>query len=101
MTTTTTNAVPDIPYAAPAQRVRNPVWVGAIILAAGLAMVGMGGCFLIGAARVVMWSNYTAVSNEGVTYSLLAMLYLCCLLCFAAAVVLLTTGTRSLLRVAN
>ena len=34
MTTTTTNPadVPDIPYAAPMPRVRNPVWVGAIIL---------------------------------------------------------------------
>ena len=48
-----------------------------------------------------MWSKFNASSNDGITLSLLAMLYLCCLLCFAAAVVLLTTGTRSLLRVAN
>ena len=102
MMTTTTNPadVPDIPYAAPMPRVRNPVWVGAIILGAGVIMVVLAGCFLLGAVRVVMWSRHTGNSQDAVLLSLLAMLYLCCLMSFGAAGVLLTKGTRSLLRVA-
>jgi hypothetical protein len=96
----TSEVVQDLPYASPAPRVRTSVLAGALILGAGLGMIALGGCFLMGAARVVTLFNSSgrADMNPG-TISLLAMLYLCCLVCFGGAVVLLTIGTRALLRV--
>ena len=96
----TTQALHELPYASPAQRARAPVWAGAVILAAGVAMVVLGGCFLLGAMRIVMSPFQMGNTPSTLTISLVAMLYLCCLACFATAIVLLIVGTRALLRVA-
>ena len=96
-----TDVVHEISYAAPAPRVRAPVLAGALILGAGLAMVMLGGCFLLGAARIVMSPFLVGGNPTALTATLVAMLYLCCATCFATAIVLLIVGTRALLRVAG
>ena len=93
----------NIPYATPAARPGARAWAGVGILLGGLALIGLGGCFLIGVLSVV---------SPGVTFNapqpstltgpqafLMCVLYALAFACFAGAAVMMVVGTRGLLRV--
>src|SRR5436190_21111830 len=100
------NAIPPTPeplsYASPRSRatpVRSGILGGVVLLAAGLVLIGLGGCFLIG---VVDLSTSPAVTNYGSSMqnwplALAVMpwvLYLLAFACFAGAIWMIAAGVR-------
>lgn len=85
---------------------RSPrIWASAVLVAGGLGLIGLGGCFLIG----VMILHLPAVMLNGSTpgivvawtngvYAFAGVLYGAAFGCFAGAAVVLVLTTRSLLR---
>ena len=92
-------------YALPATRRVGPrAWAGAAILAAGLALVGLGGCFMIGVLSVLspastFGTTLTKPQINGAELSFICVLYVLAFACFAVLSTLLFLGTRGLLRV--
>jgi len=85
-------------------RVGPRAWAGAAILVAGIALIGLGGCFLMGVMNIVNPSALLGNPNlqpgvSGADYFLEFVLYLLAFACFAGAATLLFVGTRGLLRV--
>ena len=100
---TITAAHASVPYATPAPRSAR-VWAGAAIAGAGLALLGLGGCFLIGVLSIVspvmMSLDPTPAPDlTGPQTVLMVLLYVLAFGCFAGGATLLFGGTRSLLRV--
>ncbi len=83
---------------------RSPrIWASAVLVAGGLGLIGLGGCFLIG----VMFLHLPLIILNGAaasipwtpgTYAFAGVLYGASFACFAGAGVLLVRTTRSLLR---
>jgi hypothetical protein len=95
-----------IPYAQPVGREAPRVWAGAAIMLAGLALIVLGGCFLIGIMMIINPLAFGFAVSPPTTYTggqwaLMLLLGLLALGCFAAAVLLLVTGLRGLLSVLN
>jgi hypothetical protein len=94
-----------LPYATPAPpRVGPRASAGAAILAAGVLLVGLGGCFLIGVMVIVdpsAGSRSPAFRPDLTTAEtgLVLVLYLCTFMCFGGAATVLFFGTRAILRV--
>lgn len=85
--------VATLPYATPAPMPGSPVAAGVWITLAGLALIFLGGCFLIG----VMICSLN--SNSGPSLGFIIVLYALAFLCFTAAVWLMVLGIRKLLAV--
>ena len=84
-------------------RVGPRAWAGAAILAAGVILVGLGGCFLIGVMIAVNSSASfgnpgSQAAMSGANLMLSTVLYLLAFACFGGAATLLFFGTRGLLR---
>ena len=94
-----------LPYAMPAPRLGARAWAGAAILAGGLGLVALGGCFLIGVLSIVSAASFTGNNPPRALtppqLALMTVLYLLAFSCFAGALTLLFVGTRALLRVMN
>ena len=92
-----------IAYATPLPGRRSPTLAGAAVLAGGLGLVFLGGCFLIGALIVTEAARENWMQGlGGMTTSmvvLLCVLYAATFACFAGALTMLVMGTRALLRV--
>jgi len=93
-----------IAYATPAPRDGPRVWAGAAIVFAGLALIGLGGCFLIGVLTMVSRLSFGFIAPAPPTISpgekiLIGVLSLLAGCCFAGAVVLLLSGLRGLFSV--
>lgn len=89
-----------ITYATPTPRAGPRVWAGAAIVLAGLALIVLGGCFLVGVMLTV--TNGFSITQALMTpskYGLMAILYALAFLCFGGARWLLFVGIRGLLRV--
>ena len=89
-----------IPYAT----MRSPRFSGAFpavaLLFAGLVLIGLGGCFLIGVIDVSDRLSRMPRSLTPIALSLLPwVLYLLAFGCFAASVWMLVTGVRWLYRI--
>ena len=91
-----------IAYASVAPRTNARVWAGAAIVMAGLALVVLGGCFLIG----VLLINTNGFSIAGGppalpprSVVLMVVLYALALWSFGAAGFLMVTGVRGLYHV--
>ena len=80
-----------LPYATPVSPSGSPVVAAVWITLAGLAMIFLGGCFLIG----VMICNFNKTGNE----PFIVILYALAFCCMGAAVFLLVQGIRKLLAV--
>jgi hypothetical protein len=95
-------AEPTIPYATPSPRRGSPVMAGSAILLAGLGLVFLGGCFLVGVLIVTEAGRENAMQGLGGMTTpmvvLLCVLYVLAFACFAGALTLLFIGTRALLR---
>ena len=83
---------------------RSPrIWASAVLVAGGLGLIGLGGCFLIGVMflhlplMIVSGSTASITWTPGV-YAFAGVLYGAAFGCFAGAGVLLVRTTRSLLR---
>src|SRR5688500_4850468 len=88
-----------IGYAAPPPRGSARVWAGAAIVLAGLTLIVLGGCFLIGVMLVS--TNGFSITGGPPTLParavmLLVVLYAMAFGSFAAAVWLLAMGVRGL-----
>lgn len=99
----TQHAIDALPYHPPVGRVPR-VWAGAVLVLAGVALVGLGGCFLLGALLSVRPELVAPVSPagpplpEGVDL-LYRLLVTAGVVCLAGAVVTLFLGVRGLVRV--
>ena len=101
------NAAPSIElaYAILEPRAGAKVWAAAVIIAAGLALIVLGGCFLIG-VMIVLSGNIGVMGPMGPAksvwpisvYIYLGVLYLLAFGCFTFAVVLVFSGLRNLYR---
>ena len=91
--------VETVPYATPVPRTGARVWAGALIVLAGLALILVGGCFLIG---VMLTVNNGFTPNPAALnppkWGLVVTLYCLAFVCFGAAVYLIFLGIRGLLR---
>src|SRR5436190_11320991 len=96
----------DLAYAVPAPRPGAKVWGAAIIVAAGLALIVLGGCFLIG-VMILLSGNIGMMGPMGPAkpvwpisvYIYLGTLYLLAFACFGSAVLLIVSGLRNLYRI--
>ena len=98
----TSNDAP-LAYATPIRGGPSPVWAGFWVLAGGLGMVFLGGCFCLGILLLV-----TNAMNNGfhspVAWTsrdtlLMVVLYAVAFACFAAGAVMLVAAVRKLLAV--
>jgi hypothetical protein len=77
---------------------------GVFIMLAGLALVGLGGCFLIGVLlmyRPGLASFGPAAPTTAGASAFMGILYLLAFACFGGALLLVITGTRVLLAIAG
>ena len=90
-----------IPYASPADRPVGPrVWAAALIALAGLTLLVIGGCFLIGVMLIT--SGGVGMIAGGLTRSqqhLVYLLYLLALGAFGGGIWVIVLGLRALLKV--
>ena len=82
---------------------RSPrIWAAAVLLAGGLGLIALGGCFLIGVLILNLQGSLQGAPPPTVwTPGLIvfaAILYVLAFSCFAAASVLIVRTTRTLLR---
>ena len=79
------------------------VWAGAVVVLAGLGVLGVGGCFLIGAMALVTYGFAKPADRPPVRPPddtlLLVVLYVLAFASLAGGVVLLAVGVRGLLRI--
>ncbi|MDB5173360.1 MAG: hypothetical protein JWO87_1150 [Phycisphaerales bacterium] len=89
-----------IPYATPAPRTASRLWAGVFIAFAGLCLILLGGCFLIGVLIMVhpelTFGGRNPPPATLAHYVLLAILYLLGFLCFGAAAAVLIRGLKVL-----
>jgi hypothetical protein len=94
-----TMSAEQISYATPAPRTGARVWAGAAIVLAGLGLIVLGGCFLIG-VMLVTTNGFTVAGGPPAlparAVMLLAVLYTLAFGSFVAAVWLLVMGVRGL-----
>ena len=91
----------EIPYATP-QPNGPRVLAATMILFAGLGLVVLGGCFLIGILLMVTGGFVVGATPPATTTAsimLMATLYLLAFTSFAASIALMVLGLRGLLRV--
>lgn len=97
----------DIPlaYAAEAPRPPGRVLAGALLLVGGVALVLLGGCFLIGNLILVKAPVGNGMNKVGPLtppqIGLMWVLYVLAASCLAGAVLLFVLGTSALLRIAR
>jgi hypothetical protein len=78
------------------------VWAGAVIIAGGLGLIVLGGCFLYGVLELVKPHAFNPALHEGASTAvsvLMVILYVMAFACFAGAAVLLVIGLWGLTRI--
>jgi hypothetical protein len=94
------NESASIPYATPAPRTNSQVWAGALITLSGLAMIVLGGCFLMGVMALVTNINPIGGGGGGAQQGvLIIVLYALAFGCFGVAGYLMVIGLKGLFRV--
>lgn len=98
----TTSSLAAVPYATPAAP-RGAAWAGLAIVLGGLALIVLGGCFLIGAMLTINGDPFSGIAPPspltGAQNLFLAIMYVLAAVCVAGAAVMLVAGTRGLLRI--
>ena len=93
--------VGSVPYATPVPR-RNTAWPGVAVVFGGLALIVLGGCFMIGAMSTINNDGFglrqPPPSLTSPQLFFVATMYVLATCCFVGAGVMLTIGTRALLR---
>lgn len=87
-----------LPYATPAPVSGSPVAAGIWITLAGLALIGLGGCFLIG-VMICSFNIGQGPGFVGANTAFIILLYALAFLSFIAAVLLMVLGIRKMLAV--
>jgi hypothetical protein len=79
------------------------VWAGTVVVVAGLSVIGVGGCFLIGAMALVTYGFSNPADRPAARAPedmfLLVVLYVLAFASLAGGVALLVVGVRRLLRI--
>jgi hypothetical protein len=93
--------VEPITYATPTPRQGPRVWAGVAIVTAGLALILLGGCFLVGVMLTVTqgFNTNAPTALTGNQLGLVLILYTLAAASFGGAMWLLFVGVRGLLRV--
>lgn len=94
-------------YATPGYAGPSPVWAGFWVLAGGLVMIFLGGCFCIGVLMLVTFDTsvgFKPSSSPGTVWAfrhtaLMCVLYAVAFACFAAGATMLVAAVRKLLSV--
>ena len=86
---------PPLAYAIPEARQGPRVWGAAVIIFAGLALIVLGGCFMIG---VLILTSQVGMTWHPRTYVLLGTLYVLAGACFIGAIALIISGLKNLFR---
>ena len=92
----------ELPYALPAPSYGHKVGAGVAILLAGLGLILLGGCFLIGVMLVTNHGFNPSLANAPLTQSawvLIIVLYGLAGISFGCAALVLLAGLRALFRV--
>jgi hypothetical protein len=109
MTADLANSMPNVPladlaYAPPEPRPSAKVWAAGVIIFSGLALIVLGGCFLIGV--MVILGGATGFMGPAPksnwppsVYIFLGVLYALAFACFASAALLIVSGLRNLFKV--
>lgn len=78
------------------------LWIGAILIAGGLGLVALGGCFLIGVMLVLrngfLTNAAAGAPMTGHDTAFLVVLYTCAAVTFAGAATLIVMAVRTLFR---
>ena len=93
--------VEPITYATPTPRLGPRVWAGVAIVLVGLALILLGGCFLIGVMLTVS-NGFNTTGTKALTGNQLGLVFILYVLAFGSfggALWLLFVGIRGLLRV--
>jgi hypothetical protein len=89
-----------IPYATPVPRERSRVTPAVWLAVIGLALIGLGGCFLIRVMSTLIQSGVIAHgpgnSLSASRISFITVLYVCAFGCFGGALLMLFKGIRVL-----
>jgi hypothetical protein len=97
--TTETPATQDLPYAVPVPRTGTRVWAGVAITLAGLGLVVLGGCFLIGVMMTLANGFGVPRPLSGGQKTFVGFLSGLSFICFVAAAFVLVAGFRGLFRI--
>src|SRR5262245_48061498 len=94
------NAEP-ISYAAPSPAYGHKVWAGVAITLAGLALIVLGGCFLVGVMLITNngFNGGATAAMSASNLALVIVLYLLAAIAFAGAAWVLIRGLTALFRV--
>ena len=96
-----THPAPTLAYATADVRPPSP-WLWAVLSAAGLGLVALGGCFLIGVLALyepnVMFAGNAPVDWSEGRVLFCAVLYAAAFACFAGAAAVLVPTVRAMLR---
>jgi hypothetical protein len=93
-----------LPYAVAEPSFAHKIWAGAAIVAAGLGLIVLGGCFLIGVMLLSangFGPNASAVPLTRASLVLICVLYALAFVTFACAVLVLVAGLRALFKVVH
>jgi|SRR5262245_52089105 len=74
------------------------IWAGAVIVAGGLGLIVLGGCFLYGVLELVRRAGVEPDASPAAS-TLLVILYVMAFACFAGAAVLLAVGLWGLAKI--
>jgi hypothetical protein len=98
MTSPTPIPAQPLSYGVEAPRPGAKVFAAAVIVAAGLALIVLGGCFMIGIMMLLSGPKYggSGAYWSTATYVYLCVLYVLAFACFGGAVALIVAGLRSL-----
>lgn len=80
------------------QRRRSSIAAGAALVAGGLGLTFLGGCFLIGVLLITERMKLTGIAFTTSDTVLMSALYAVASACFVGAIALLIVGTRGLVR---
>jgi hypothetical protein len=95
---------PSLSYAVAEPSFTQRIWAGVAIVFAGLGLVVLGGCFLIGVMLLStdgFGANASAVPLTRAALLLILVLYALAFVCFGCAVLVIVAGLRALFKVVH
>jgi hypothetical protein len=87
-----------LPYATPSPQRRPSALAGAALLAGGLGLILLGGCFLVGVMMITERAKFFLSPLTPSNIILISVLYVVAFACFIGAALLVVIAARGLIR---